>query len=68
MPDARAELSSLASALSELTRRVGSLAEQAEAAHDDELSVELFACERALRGAGRRLERLTHPRGRGGNR
>ena len=62
MPDERAELSSLATALSELTRRVGSLAEQAETAHDEELSGELFSVERALRGAGRRLERLTDPR------
>jgi hypothetical protein len=64
MPDERAELSSLATALSELTRRVGALAEQAEAARDEELATELFAVERALRGAGRRLERVTDPRSR----
>jgi hypothetical protein len=64
MPDERAELSSLTTALSELTRRLGDLAEQAQAARDEELSAELFAVERALRGAGRRLERLTGPRGR----
>jgi len=64
MPDERAELSSLATALSEITRRVGDLAEQAQSGRDDELSAELFAVERALRGARRRLERLTGHGGR----
>jgi hypothetical protein len=63
MSDERAELSSLATALSELTRRVAGLAEQADSSRDEELAAELFAVERALRGAGRRLERLTAPRG-----
>lgn len=58
-PDQRAELSSLATALGDLTRRVASIAERAAEGRDDELSTELFAVERALRGAGRRLERLT---------
>ena len=66
MPAERAELSSLATALSDLTRRVGGLAEQAATERDEELAAELFAVERALRGAGRRLERLTAPRGRRG--
>ena len=57
----RAELSSLSTALTEITRRVAGIAEQAAADKDDELSSELFAVERALRGAGRRLERLTAP-------
>jgi hypothetical protein len=64
-PTMRAELSSLASALAELTRRISAMAEQAAAAEDDELSSELFAAERALRGAQRRLERLTVPPGAG---
>lgn len=59
-----AELSSLTSALSELTRRLASLAEAAAGGRDEELSAELFAVERALRGAQRRLERLTTLRGR----
>jgi len=58
----RAELSSLTTALVELTRRVANMAEGAAAGGDEELSGELFAVERALRGAGRRLERLTAPR------
>lgn len=61
----RAELSSLASALAELTRRLSAMAEAAATGTDDELSAELFAVERALRGAGRRLERLVSPGGRG---
>ena len=56
---ARAELSSVATALGDLTRRIAGMAEEAAAQRDEELSSELFAVERALRGAGRRLERLT---------
>jgi hypothetical protein len=58
-PGPRPELSSLTTALSDLLRRLAALAEEAAEASDDELSTELFAVERALRGAGRRLERLT---------
>lgn len=54
----RAELSSLASTLEELTRRVTALAEQAQAKDDDVLAAELFGVERALTGALRRLGRL----------
>ena len=59
MPAPLAELSSVATALDELTRRVVTIADQAASDHDDETAVELFAVERALKGAGRRLERLT---------
>ena len=62
MSEELAELSSLATALTELTRRVAGIAEQAASTRDEELSSELFAVERALRGAGRRLQRLTTPR------
>jgi len=64
MPSEHAELSSLSTALAELTRRVAVIAEAAAATEDDEVSSELFAVERALRGAQRRLERLTGPEGR----
>lgn len=57
-----AELSSLSTALDELTRRIGSMAEAADAEKDEETSAELFAVERALRGAHRRLQKLTSPR------
>ncbi|MHB8681894.1 MAG: hypothetical protein ACYDA2_07350 [Acidimicrobiales bacterium] len=58
----RSELSSLTTALADLTRRIGSIAEGAAARADDELSSELFAVERALNGARRRLERISSPR------
>jgi hypothetical protein len=60
----RAELSSVATALDELTRRVVSAADQAASDHEDDVAAELFAVERALKGAGRRLERLTDARSR----
>ncbi len=60
-----ADLSSLSTALEELTRRVGALAESAESAKDEETSNELFAVERALRSAHRRLQKLTTSRSRG---
>ncbi len=53
-----AELSSLATALDELTRRVTVHAEAADAAKDEESSRELFAIERSLASANRRLARL----------
>ena len=53
-----AELSSLATALDELTRRITVHAEAADAAKDEESARELFAIERALTGANRRLARL----------
>ncbi len=65
MPVRTAELSSVSTALTELTRRLAVMANQAAADHDDDSATELFAIERALTGAGRRLSRLTDPR-RGG--
>jgi hypothetical protein len=54
----RAELRSLASTLDEVTARVTSQAEAARTAQRDDLAAELFAVERALTGALRRLRRL----------
>ncbi len=59
MSESNAELSSLATQLDELTRRVTHSAEAAAAAHDEEVASELFAIERALGGASRRLSRLS---------
>lgn len=59
MSSSNGELSSLATALDELTRRVTAHADQADASKDDETAKELFAIERALQGASRRLTRLT---------
>lgn len=59
MATSSGELSSIATALDELTRRLTAHAEAADADKDDETAKELFAIERALLGAGRRLSRLT---------
>jgi hypothetical protein len=59
MFEGNAELSSLATVLDELTHRVTRNAEAAAAAHDEEVASELFAIERALGGASRRLSRLS---------
>jgi hypothetical protein len=59
MPVRSAELSSLSTALDELTRRVTVHAESANAAEDEEAARELFAVERALANANRRLARLS---------
>jgi hypothetical protein len=53
-----AELSSLATALDELTRRVTVHAESADNIKDEETARELFAIERSLANANRRLSRL----------
>jgi len=58
MPASSAELSSLATALDELTRRVTAHAEAADTAKDEDTARELFAIERALNSANRRLTRL----------
>jgi hypothetical protein len=47
----------LASTLDDLTRRVTALAEGAAAGGDVEAATELFAVERALQGALRKLQR-----------
>jgi hypothetical protein len=54
----RAELSSLATALEELTKRLGGLAESLARSGSDELAADLYGVERALWGAHRRLSRL----------
>ena len=53
-----AELSSLATALDELTHRVTVHAESADNVKDEETARELFAIERSLANANRRLSRL----------
>jgi hypothetical protein len=61
VPTPRAELSSVVSAIDELLRRVGAIADQAAAEHEDDTATELFAVERALTGARRRLSRVVTP-------
>jgi hypothetical protein len=53
-----AELSSLANALDDLTRRFAALAEEAQRQQREDEANELFAVERGLRGASRRLGRM----------
>jgi hypothetical protein len=55
---ARTELSSLASTLDELSRRLTALADRAQLERDEELATALFGVERSLQGALRRLHRL----------
>ncbi len=55
-----AELSSVAAALDDLTKRVTDIARRASDDGDDS-ATELFAAERALRGAQRRLSKLATP-------
>ena len=57
MDDPRPELSSVSTALDELTKRLSAMAD-ATAQGDQNLAVELFEIERSLRGAQRRLSRL----------
>ncbi|MCU1489991.1 MAG: hypothetical protein JWM85_1396 [Acidimicrobiaceae bacterium] len=54
----RSEISSIESTLSQLVDRVVSLAHGAERERDDRTAGDLFAVERALVTARRRLERL----------
>ncbi|MGH9172336.1 MAG: hypothetical protein ACRD0Z_15940 [Acidimicrobiales bacterium] len=58
MPGDLAELSSIASMLDELSRRVSVMAETASQEKQERAAAELFAVEKALQGATRRLERL----------
>ena len=54
-----AELSSLSSTLKELNDRVSAMAEAAQASANEDMARELFAVERALGGALRRLGRFS---------
>jgi hypothetical protein len=58
MATSSAELSSLATALDELSRRITVHADAADVAEDEETARELFAIERSLSSANRRLARL----------
>ena len=65
MSAVRAELSSITSTLSDVSRRVTALAEQARDDGDADLAAELFSVERGLAGALRRLERAASEERRG---
>ena len=59
MATTRAELSSIASSLTDLTKRVTNLAERSRDGGEPDLATELFTVERDLRGALRRLDRAS---------
>ena len=58
MANVEAELSSITTALAELTRRITSLAERHTGTEDDPVSQGLFEVERTLGEALRKLERF----------
>jgi hypothetical protein len=57
-PSELSEISSIASSLEQISRRVTALAETALAAKRDDVGADLIAVERSLLAAVRRLERL----------
>jgi len=57
MQDPRPELSSVSTALDELTGRLSAMADAA-AGGDENMATELFEIERSLQGARRRLAKL----------
>ena len=52
------QLSSVATALDELTQRITDMAESLSGSERDDIATTLFEVERALRSAGRSLDRL----------
>ncbi|MDP9387432.1 MAG: hypothetical protein M3Q48_05750 [Actinomycetota bacterium] len=58
MSSRAAELSSLSTALDELSRRVTAIADDYAAARRDDVATELYQVERALAGARRGLARV----------
>jgi hypothetical protein len=57
-PSELSEISSIASSLEQISRRVTALAEAALAAKRDDVGADLIAVERSLLASVRRLERL----------
>lgn len=62
MPTDRAEISSLHATVVQLVDRVVSLADTAQRASDERVAGDLFAVERSLVSARRRLERMLDTR------
>ena len=58
MASPHAELSSLRTAVEELTKRVTDIADRCAADKQDDLASDLYKVERALEDAGRRLTRM----------
>ena len=58
MPIDRSELSSLSGLIEQAAERITKMAEEASKSREDSIAGELFAIERALNGARRRLVRF----------
>lgn len=58
MPVDYSELASIAESMEALARRVGKMADAAKTLKQDDSAAELYAVERGLSGATRRLSRL----------
>lgn len=58
VPIDRSELSSLTALIEQVTERITKMADEASAAKEEDVATELFAIERALTGAKRRLVRF----------
>jgi uncharacterized protein Yka (UPF0111/DUF47 family) len=58
VPIDRSELSSLTGLIEQVTDRITKMADEASAAKEENVATELFAIERALSGAKRRLVRF----------
>jgi hypothetical protein len=58
MPLDYSELASIAESVDALNRRIGKMGDASKAQKDDDVAAELYAAERALAGAARRLHRL----------
>ena len=58
MPVDLSELSSMAKTIEDLTRRITRMGDEAHSRHDDGSAAELYAAERSLAGATRRIARL----------
>ena len=58
MPIDRSELSSLTALIEQAADRITKMAEEASKSREDDVATELFAIERALSGARRRLIRF----------
>lgn len=57
----RSELTSMAKTIEDLAKRVASMGDAAQAARDDSTAQDLYAVERSLLGATRRIARIIEP-------
>jgi hypothetical protein len=61
VPVERSELSSISKTIEDLAKRVASMGDAAQSEKDDASAHELYAVERSLIGATRRIARLIEP-------